>query len=89
MLKDSSNPHCGEALAYSLVATGDFDAGRRALSNLVRNLTHPEARPWEREIRDRASTLGAVLNKSPQAAQALLVEWEVDTIMALDLDELA
>jgi hypothetical protein len=79
----SSNPHCLEALAYTLIRQNEHS---RAVEIIERLRTTQEAgRPWEREIAERAALIGLLLARSPSEAYAQLEQWENGTVEALKL----
>jgi hypothetical protein len=78
-----SDPYELEAIAYSLVMTGDVTAAQQALERLTKVLD--TSVPWQAEMRARAMALAGKLNIAPQEARRQLAEWEQATVKNLGL----
>ena len=78
------NPHCLEALAYSLVRAGDTRGAFRVLAQLQQTID-PDV-PWQQEVAERAAILEAKLLGNPADAEAQLAVWEAETIQNLGLE---
>jgi hypothetical protein len=77
-----SDPYGLEAIAYSLLLTGDFPAAQEALDHLVKSLDINIS--WQSEMRDRAAHLSKkLLGNDPQESRQQLAEWEQMTRKSL------
>jgi hypothetical protein len=81
------NPHNYEALAYTLVRTGETNAAGRVIDTLLKKANL--AVDWEREIASRAQLIRDKLLEVPEKAQELLAAWESETIRNLGLESLS
>jgi hypothetical protein len=77
------NPHCLEALAFSLLQAGELTRAANALDKIL-NLVE-SAVPWQREIAQRAEILKSKLEANPAEAQRQLEIWENETTENLGL----
>lgn len=81
------NPHSYEALAYTLVRTGETTAAGYLIDTLLKRANL--AVNWEREIASRAQLMKNNLLEEPEKAQELLAAWESETIRNLGLETLS
>jgi hypothetical protein len=86
LLSDSANPHCGEAWAYSLIATHQYERADRALSELVQAMADSRYES-ELELRSRVEGVMRLLRESPPRAVEQLAEWEHANVERLGLQE--
>jgi hypothetical protein len=88
-LTKGSNPHCHEALAYTLVQAGEIRAAVDAIDTLLRLVdsvkrVNPDV-TWELQIAERAQSLKTKLMANPEDANAQLAAWESETVRNLGL----
>jgi hypothetical protein len=88
-LTKGSNPHCHEALAYTLVQAGEIRAAVDAIDTLLRLVdsvkrVNPDV-TWELQIAERAQSLKTKLMANPEEANAQLAAWESETVRNLGL----
>jgi hypothetical protein len=77
------NPHCYEALAYTLAKAGDT-AGALTVIDTLLSCVNP-AVVWEAKISSRARLIGTALEENPQVAYAQLATWTTENIKNLRL----
>lgn len=80
------NPHCYEALAYSLARAGKTGAASKVIGKLL-NSANPTVE-WETEIRSRARLISELLSQDLELALKQLSAWELETIRSLCLEEI-
>ena len=83
---DYINPHCYEALAYSLVRAGKTGAALKVIGKLL-NSANPTVE-WETEIRSRARLISELLSQNLELALKQLSAWELETIRSLGLEDI-
>lgn len=79
------NPHCYEALAYTLVQAGEISRAAEVIDTLLKHANPTLA--WECEISERARLIQGKLLKHPEAVGEQLAVWEAQTIRNLELDD--
>ncbi len=79
------NSHTLEALACTLIKTGDYPAALETLSELTQKLEN-EIVPWMVAQRSRARFIKDNLLQNPEAALAQLEAWKTETICNLGLE---
>ena len=79
------NPHCQEALAYTLVKLKDVGGAMAMLHQIQKNLSKPTA-PWELALKARVQVIEEKLLPNPEAALTQLETWKVETICKLGLE---
>lgn len=77
------NPHCYEALAYTLAKAGDTASALNVIE-ILSKCANPSV-GWEAEISSRASLIGTALREDPDAAYAQLAAWTAENIKNLGL----
>ncbi len=80
-----------EALAYSLVACGEFARGAEMLRVVAKDFEsdiNSDSPEWYHETHMRLVTLAALAETDPPAATALLAEWEAYTVAALKVGDI-
>ena len=91
-LEGRSDPYALEAKAYSLVASGRFVEGVRALRHLARllsgGLSGGAPTPWMVEMQERAEQLADFAERDPSRARDALTKWEAQTATALRVQDL-
>jgi hypothetical protein len=78
------NPHCYEALAYSLIKVGETKNALGVINLLVKRANPAVA--WEAEIAQRVQLIGSKLLEKPDEVQARLSAWETDTARNLGIE---
>ena len=78
------NPHCYEALAYSLVRAGQPEAAAAVIDKLLESRNSEV--DWEQEIRARARLIRDNLPARLEEADRQLNIWETETVHNLALD---
>jgi hypothetical protein len=78
------NPHCYEALAYTLVQAGETTAAANVIDTLLKRASSTVA--WESEIASRARLIRNKLLEGPEKAQQQLTVWESENIRNLELE---
>jgi hypothetical protein len=89
-LAERGNPHCHEALAYTLAQAGEIPAAVDAIDTLLKLIeslkrVNPKL-TWQMEIAERAKLIKAKLTVSPDDASAQLDIWESETKRNLGLE---
>ena len=80
------NPHCYEALAYSLVRAEKTGAALKVIGKIL-NSANPTVE-WETEIRSRARLISELLRQNLELALKQLSAWELETIRSLGLEDI-
>lgn len=81
------NPHCYEALAYTLIQAGRY---KRALEVSEKLLERADLKiPWQRGIVDRVQLIRTKLAADPGDAIQQLSDWQKETIRNLHLEKFA
>jgi hypothetical protein len=78
------NPHCYEALAYTLVRAGETTAAVNVIDTLLKRVNPTVV--WENEIASRARLVRDKLLERFGEAQEQLAVWEAETIHDLGMD---
>jgi hypothetical protein len=79
------NPHCQEALAYTLAKMGNSAAALVVIDRMHEMLSKSSV-GWELEIKARSQLMREKLLQGPEAAQAQLGVWKDETIRRLKLE---
>jgi len=79
------NPHTLEALAYTLIKSGDYSSALKALEELKQRFSKSTT-SWVLELVARAEMIEAKLLPKPEAALAQLEAWRAETIRKLGLN---
>jgi len=80
------NPHCYEALAYTLITAGELAGAATVIDNLLRSVNFSVS--WEAEIASRAQLMKEKLSENPERANQQLLTWEAETVRNLGLEAL-
>jgi hypothetical protein len=79
------NPHCQEALAYTLARMGDI-APALVVIDQMQEMLGQSTVAWELDIKARSQFFREKLLHSPKAAQAQLDAWKDETVRNLKLE---
>ena len=80
------NPHCQEALAYTLVKLNDVSGALAMLEQIQKTLSKSTI-PWELAMKARAQLIEEKLLPKPEVALAQLEAWKDETISKLGLEK--
>lgn len=78
------NPHCYEALSYTLILLSELHEAAHLLDTLLEDVNAKVL--WEEEIAVRARLIRAKL-LDPDAAKKQLFKWEAETVKSLGLEK--
>jgi hypothetical protein len=78
------NPHCYEALAYTLVQAGETTAAANVIDTLLKRANPTVI--WESEIASRSRIIRDKLTEKPEKAQEQLAVWESENIRNLEME---
>jgi hypothetical protein len=82
----SVNPHTLEALAYTLIESGEYPSAMKVLVE-QKQLLEGATVPWMIELKARAQLIEERLSESPETALAQLEAWKEETKRKLKLDK--
>jgi hypothetical protein len=84
--RERVNPRTLEALAYTLIKSGDYSSALKVLDELDQRFSK-SATPWVLELVARVKSVEEKLLPKPEAALAQLEAWKAETIGKLRLEK--
>jgi hypothetical protein len=84
--RERVNPRTLEALAYTLIKSGDYSSAVKVLDELDQRFSKSPT-PWVLELVARAKSVEEKLLPKPEAALAQLEAWKAETIGKLRLEK--